>query len=113
MAAVSAVIGDKTVKARKAHHCCLCEGLIEPGTVYQRWCWIYDGQMSTCTAHLDCMAVARHCWSEWGAYEEECECCLETMHEARDWLTWERVEEITGGAGPHLRQLWCELQEER
>ena len=108
---MSAVLGDKTVKARKAHRCDLCEGTIEPGTVYQRWCWVDDG-MTTVKAHLDCLAVARYCWSEWQSYEEECECCLETMHEARDWLTWERVEEITGGAGPHLRQLWTGLQEE-
>lgn len=52
-------VGASRPCARAAHRCELCDHRIEPGTVYDRWCWIEDGQAATVRTHTGCWKLAQ------------------------------------------------------
>lgn len=75
------VFSERTVTARKTHHCCECRAPIPPGTRYELAKGLWDGAWSThrtcvtcdavrrdvapCSAYGDLWYDIRECW-DWG-----------------------------------------------
>lgn len=64
------VLKENNPKARKHHHCSLCNGVIYPGVTYKRKTVIFDGGVSDWLTCSDCQddGVWAWVWDWMGAY---------------------------------------------
>lgn len=56
------MIAQKNVKARKAHHCDYCGGIIEKGELHDWSKHIFDGDFYEWRCHMACARVASAIW---------------------------------------------------
>lgn len=62
--------GHEQRKARKAHKCCECAGIIQAGETYHYHHGIWDGEASDYKVCLDCEALKSECDSD--SHPDEC-----------------------------------------
>ena len=86
--------GHEERKARKAHKCCECHGMIHPGEKYRYHHGVWDGQASDHKVCADCESLRAEC--DRGARHGECT-PFEGLHDS--------VEE-TGASELFARFVW-------
>lgn len=105
------VFASATPKAKKAHRCCECNGVIQPGETYQRYWGVWDGEAATYRICSDCNEAAKwytslvkcfgDCRSFGSLHSDMYEDATEHDHEVRGFLmeVAERLDAIRAKRG--------------
>ena len=67
------LISERTVTARKPHHCRCCDSVaVQPGDTYRRSTYAYDGRVYTWISCQPCNEISGDVWDWWDQPEEGC-----------------------------------------
>lgn len=92
---------EETVRARKAHRCCVCYGDIPPGAYYARMGYVQDGAVSSMRFHLQCRDLCREAeWYEDGLLVE----LSDHPDRGPDWAAHRRAVAVWAAGGEYQRE---------